>query len=203
MTVAYLQAMIGKANAYFRNMGFISPKMAREVSKYIPDLNIDYINTGIGEMFVIPEEVKREQQKKSGLIPLLPITAVGGTLTGFSEGVIPNDCETIQSPISGADYAIKIEGDSMEPDYPSGCVVFIKKVNEKLFLDWGNVYVLDTYNGVIIKKLMPGKEDRQVQCVSVNPAYPAFPVNIADVYGFYRVMAKLISVEKRERSEKS
>lgn len=56
MTVAYLQKELGKANAYFRNMGYITPVMARQLKQYIPDLNVEYMNTGKGEPFVTHEE---------------------------------------------------------------------------------------------------------------------------------------------------
>lgn len=49
---------------------------------------------------------------------------------------------------------------------------------------------MDTCNGTVIKKLMPSDsgDSALVKCVSINPAYPPFEVNLHDVYGIYRVM---------------
>lgn len=124
------------------------------------------------------------------VIPLLPISAQGGTLNDFVVAVKDSDCERVISPIKGADFAITVSGDSMAPEYPSGSQIIIKKINEHAFIDWGKVYVLDTCNGVVIKRLMPADngDASKVKCVSINPAYPPFEVNLQDVYGVYRVM---------------
>ncbi len=126
-------------------------------------------------------------------ILLLPVSAVAGSLAEFSATVMPHDCETITVPIKGADMAIPVTGDSMTPEYPSGCIVVIKKINEKAFIEWGNVYVLDTVNGITLKRVLPceGDENRVV-CESLNPAYKPFSVAYSDIYGFYRVLMCLI-----------
>ena len=86
------------------------------------------------------------------------------------------------------DFALTVTGDSMAPEYPSGSQVLVRKVDERAFIEWGRVYVLDTCNGTVIKKLNPGRDDDEVLCVSVNPDYQPFYVKLSDVYGLYRVM---------------
>lgn len=98
------------------------------------------------------------------------------------------DCEKVLSPIKGVDYAMTVSGDSMSPEYPSGCQILIKKINERAFIDWGKVFVLDTVNGTIIKKLMPTSDPDKVLCVSINPNYPSFEVCLEHVTGVYRVL---------------
>lgn len=128
--------------------------------------------------------------EKVTLVPLLPISAQGGTLNDFVLAVNERSCEKIISPIGKVDFAITVSGDSMAPEFPSGSQVLIKKINERAFIDWGRTYVLDTCNGTVIKKLMPSDsgDSALVKCVSINPAYPPFEVNLHDVYGIYRVM---------------
>lgn len=123
------------------------------------------------------------------IVPLMPIRAQGGSLNDFTQSVMEYDCEKVVSPIKGADFAMTVSGDSMSPEYPSGCLVLVKKIDERAFIDWGNVYVLDTINGVIIKKLMPVKEDTsKALCISINPHYPPFEVSFEHVFGVYRVL---------------
>lgn len=123
------------------------------------------------------------------IVPLMPIRAQGGSLNDFTRSVMEYDCEKVVSPIKGADFAMTVSGDSMSPDYPSGCLVLVKKIDERAFIDWGNVYVLDTINGVVVKKLMPVDEDTsKALCVSINPAYPPFEVSFEHVFGVYRVL---------------
>lgn len=192
MTLQQLQVQIGRKNGYFRNMGYISPKMAVEVKKVLPDLNIEYINKGVGEMFITPDVVKAEMEKKKHQVPLIPIRARGGTLLGFSEGVRGYECELVISPIDNAEMAVPVTGDSMAPEYPSGSVVLIKRINEKAFIEWGRTYVLDTCNGAVIKKLYPiDGDESQFVCRSINPAFPDFKVKYTDVYAVYRVLGSM------------
>ena len=121
-------------------------------------------------------------------VPLVPISALGGSLNDFNTAVCRDDCETVISPIKDIDMAIKISGDSMEPEYPSGSTVLIKKINEHAFLEWGKVYVLSTCNGTVIKRLMPTDDPNKVLCESINPKYPPFEVSLEHVYGVYIVM---------------
>lgn len=121
-------------------------------------------------------------------IPLLPVSAQGGSLNDFVVSVKESECEKIISPIKGADYAMSVAGDSMAPEYPSGSQILIKRINEKAFIDWGKVYVLDTCNGTVIKRIYPTDDENIIECRSINPEYPPFKVSFEDMYGMYRVL---------------
>lgn len=137
---------------------------------------------------IIISKEKEFSEQEPVYIPLLPISAQAGSLNDFIVSVKNSDCERIVSPIKGADFALTVAGDSMSPEYPSGSQILIKKINEKAFIDWGKVYVLDTCNGTVIKRLMPSDNQEIVKCVSINPEYPSFEVSLKDIYGVYRVM---------------
>lgn len=76
----------------------------------------------------------------------------------------------------------------MAPEYPAGSQIFIKKINERTFIDWSKVYALDTCNGTVIKRVYPTDDPNIVECRSINPEYPPFKVSVEDVYGMYRVL---------------
>lgn len=165
------------------------------IASAYPELNISWLRTGAGNMLneseAIPNKVHSlvpDHENQSTVISLLPISAQGGSLNDFVVSVKAEDCEKIISPIKGIDFAITVAGDSMSPEYPSGSQILIKKINEKAFIDWGRAYVLDTCNGTVVKKIMPGSDPKKVKCISVNPDYPPFEVNFSDIYGMYRVM---------------
>ena len=151
--------------------------------------NNDWLLYGEGEMLKASSEEERTDGKE---IPLLPINAIGGSLGEFSTAVMPHECEMLLAPIKGADMAITIAGDSMFPQYPSGSVVLIKKINEKAFIEWGNVYVLDTVNGTIIKRVQPGEDESHIICESINDFYKPYKVKLSDIMGFYRVLMCMI-----------
>ena len=124
-------------------------------------------------------------------ILVIPTEAMAGTLGEFSTSIAAYDCERIISPIKDVDYAIKIHGDSMSPEYPSGSLALIKKINEKAFIEWGKVYVLDTVNGVVIKSVQKSERDNEVECVSLNPNYQPFRIDKSYIFGWYRVLMVL------------
>lgn len=187
------QGLLGQARKGKSDLG---AKAIDKILNTYQDLSKVWLMTGEGDMLSFTSSAKPQQSKKAERVtddeaykvPLVPISALAGSLNDFSLSVKRDDCETVISPIKDIDMAIKISGDSMEPEYPSDSQVFIKKVNERAFLEWGRVYVLNTCNGIVIKRLMPTDDPNTVLCESINPKYPPFEVNLENVNGVYRVI---------------
>ena len=131
------------------------------------------------------EEIDQE------MVLVIPTGARAGTLADFSTSVAQYDCERMVTPIKGADFAIQVTGDSMSPEYPSGSVVLIKKINENAFIEWGKTYVLDTENGAVIKNIRRTDSPQVIECVSLNPAYQPFTMDTKYINGWYRVLMVL------------
>lgn len=123
-----------------------------------------------------------------GTLPVIPTEAMAGTLGEFAESVLAYECERMVSPIKDADYAIKVCGDSMEPEIPNGSQILIKRIYEEEFVEWGKIFCLDTRNGAVIKRIYPTADPEVVECRSINPDYPPFRVNVRSVNGWYRVL---------------
>lgn len=201
MTISQLAQTLGKpANSLYDiqkgKIKGITEKLADLLLQKFPYYNKTWLMTGEGDMLSSTSSAKPQQSKKAERVtddeaykvPLVPISALAGSLNDFSLSVKRDDCETVISPIKDIDMAIKISGDSMEPEYPADSQVFVKKINERAFLEWGRVYVLNTCNGIVIKRLMPTNDPNTVLCESINPKYPPFEVNLENVNGVYRVM---------------
>lgn len=178
-----------------KSSGNIAGKTIGKISAAYPELNIDWLLTGEGEMLRKPDETPgaaiMEQPSEILMVPLLPLSAQGGKLNDFVTSVHDYECERIISPIKGAQLAVSVSGDSMAPEYPAGSQVLIKRIDERKFIEWGRAYVIDTSNGVVIKYLAPSdKGDRFIRCISLNPdpRYAPFDVCLEDVYGIYRVL---------------
>lgn len=126
---------------------------------------------------------------KEKYVPLIPVTAQAGHLGDFSLSVSDYDCEKIISPVKDAELAVPIRGESMAPEFPSGSIVYVKKINEKAFIEWGKAYVLDTSNGAVVKYLAPGEEGK-VRCISANkdPMYAPFEIPLSEIFGIYRIV---------------
>lgn len=175
--------------------GYGSEKLNNVLTAF-PELNREWLLYGEGDMLSSTSSAQPQPSVKNERVaddeaykvPLVPVSALAGSLNDFSLSVKRDDCETVISPIKDIDMAIKISGDSMEPEYPSDSQVFVKKINERAFLEWGRVYVLNTCNGIVIKRLMPTNDPNTVLCESINPKYPPFEVNLENVNGVYRVI---------------
>lgn len=196
LSQAKFAEIVGLSVGFANNVkNSISTKSLTKIKMAFPDLNTTWLLTGEGEMLAnnTKEIFNHSDTCNTHIVPLLPLSAIGGSLNDFTMSVRKFECEQIVSPIEGVDFGITVSGESMSPEYPSGSKVLIQKINEKAFIDWGRTYVLDTCNGVVIKKLFPtdDKDPSKVKCVSVNPAYPPFEVSLKDVYGVYRVLMSL------------
>lgn len=166
----------------------ISEKFVHLVCEQFPEVSEEWLLNGVGE--IEKSNVTEGVEISHYLVPVLPVSARGGSLSGYSSGVKPDDCEYAISPIAGADMIIPVTGESMAPEYPNGSRIIVKKINDKAFIEWGKVYVLDTTNGAVIKEIRKGESDDEVVCVSLNPnpKYAPFTVRRTDIIGMYRVL---------------
>lgn len=192
---AKFATIIGASKGFANNVGdSIRTEKLDKIKEHYPELNITWLLTGEGNMLNDAGKQLPTTSHEPGrsdymhIVPLLPVSAQGGSFNDFVESIKESDCEKIVSPVKAADFAITVSGDSMMPRFPSGCKILIKKVNEKAFIEWGHVYVLDTCNGVVIKKIEPGNDEHELVCESFNPAYKPFKVNMDDIYGVYKVI---------------
>lgn len=191
---------IGMSNGWANKVGdSIRENTLQKIKEVYPELNIAWLKSGVGSMLITgesegtletPGDSETGEEITAKLVPLLPIAAQGGSLNDFVVSVKESDCEKVVSPIRGADFAMPISGDSMAPEYPNGSQIFIKRINEKAFIEWGKVYVLDTCNGVVVKILVPSQKEGYVRCVSINtdPIFAPFEVAWEDINGVYRVL---------------
>lgn len=170
----------------------ISSSMADKIISCYPQVNKAWLLTGEGDMLNKPmrQVDKNEDVESPTTVLLLPMYAHGGTLNDFVTYAKENDCEKIISPIVGVDFAIQVSGDSMSPEYPNGSRVFIKKINEKAFIEWGKTYVLDTCNGTVVKRIVPSDREGFIRCISINPnpIYAPFDISLSDIFGIYKVL---------------
>lgn len=188
---------IGVSSTYIGAMrrSISDDKMARIRREY-PDLNTSWLLYGEGEMLreeSRASEVRREMESRGvKLVPLVPTAAYAGNIQAFSESVRMTDCEMVATQIRGAEMAVKVSGDSMEPTFHDGSVLFIRRINDRAFIPWGNPLVVDTSNGVVVKCLYPSSEPSDtLEARSLNPAYPPFQIPYSSIYGVYRILGSL------------
>lgn len=159
-----------------------------------PELNREWLLYGEGSM--LNEDLSctsslKKKEEKSDTRPRIPYDAAAGTLTETIEGVTEYQCEEV--PVISAfphyDFTIRVVGRSMEPEYFAGDEVACLKVNEKRFLQWGRVHVLDTTQGVVIKRIYDDGDC--ITCRSYNPEFSDFSIPKEDIRSYNLVVGSL------------
>jgi phage repressor protein C with HTH and peptisase S24 domain len=163
------------------------------VSKIIeifPEINAEWLLTGKGEIkkektYYINESPNilndsKQEYNRTG-IPLIPINAMAafgnGDLSAFEY-----QCERFVVPtFKDAEFLIGVRGSSMYPKYSSGDIVACKKVPLDTFFQWNKVYVLDTEQGALIKRVKPGVDNEHILIVSDNKEYNPFELCICKI----------------------
>lgn len=119
-------------------------------------------------------------------IPLIPIEAIAGFCSVDELGIRTDDCPCYLVPEfqeRGAEFMIRVPGLSMEPLYNNGDILACRKVRDVVFFQWGNIYVLDTSQGSLVKHIYEDKDNKErVMCVSENASlYPSYSIPKSDI----------------------
>lgn len=164
----------------------IQAKWITAIVENYPYVSADWLLTGKGEMITSSESsqkkmVKVSEQSQEG-IPLIPMDAMAGYFEGEMQ-VLLRDCERYIVPgMPRADFLITVKGDSMMPSYFPGDIVACVRVPIKdVFFQFGRVYVLDTNQGAIIKRIEKSEDDESILIVSENEKYSPFTLHLSQV----------------------
>lgn len=205
-----LAALLGVSKSTLSNWSSRNTIDYDKVFSLCEHINIDWLLTGRGSMLKSePTPLMGDQDSpkedddspvalhtdnpKEG-IPLIPINAMAGAMMG-EQTVMEYECERYVVPLfKGAEFLIQVKGSSMYPKYSSGDVVACKHVPmTDLFFQWNKVYVLDTNQGALIKRIKRGSDADHILIVSDNKDYEPFELplrcvnNVAIVIGVIRL----------------
>jgi len=167
------------------------------------DISPDWLLTGSGNMLRGGRApgTKDDQAREAFAfasadgIPRIPIEAFAGFGEGNDVQVIEYECEKYVVPdFKGAEFLIQVKGSSMYPKYASGDIVACKKLPLDTFFQWNKVYVVDSEQGVLIKRVKPGVDNDSIRLVSENEKYDSFELPRKDV----RALAIVIGVIRLE-----
>lgn len=208
MSIRAFEQQIGCSNGVISrciNKGTdISSQLVSKIIETFPDLNPSWLLLGKGSMLNKNEEedassaearirpeipggkklhmaLRTVKDSKKQLRPRIPLGAAAGYLSYFAEGVSLEDCEML--PVIKAlpqyDFTIFAKGDSMSPDIISGDELACRFIHESAFIQWGRIYVLDTTQGVVVKRVF--EKGSQIIGRSINKDYPDYPIDKADI----------------------
>jgi len=121
------------------------------------------------------------------------VDAIGGEMKIFQDKVeneyvaavldVPsfNDCE----------IALNVAGDSMQPVYNSGEIIFCKKLTDYTVIPYGEAYLIITEEHRLIKYIQKGSTKNSISLVSENKKYDTFEIPIKSIKHLFLIKGKI------------
>ena len=144
------------------------------------DINPEWLLTGTGNM--IKNSFGGKQRGIKGRTNS-PISS------NYSEGFVSIDHKIMEFeneqfviPIfQDADVLVQVKGDAMYPKYNNGDIVACKSLKlDDLFFQWDKVYVIETAQGSLVKKIKKGKDSDHILLVNEN--IEAFELSVSKIF---------------------
>ena len=135
----------------------------------------------------------QEQNVNDDSLPLIPFECIAG----FGEdnvGIKLSECEQYNIPEFkniGAEFLVRVGGSSMYPKYSSGDILACKKIpiEDITFFQWGKVYVIDSSQGQLVKRICEHEDNDKIWLESDNKEkYKPFDINKSDIRGLSIVL---------------
>jgi SOS-response transcriptional repressor LexA len=183
-----ISAVQNKLSRQLREAAITADTIQLILEKF-PDVSAEWLLRGIDTWDFGTNRLLLEESK--GTKPRIPVKASAGSLTTMVDGITEIQCE--QFPVvhnfPKYDFTIHISGDSMVPYYISGDEVACLRITSATFIQWGRVHVLDTSQGIVIKRIYDNGDT--IRCVSYNPDYPDFNVPKDEIFSYNLVVGTL------------
>lgn len=187
----------------------LSKGMIARISDKFPDLNIEWLLTGEGEMLADTDKnselkIVGSPKEAGRLIPFYDAETTGGY-----EGRVSSSTEeaTLKGYIQAGGWfngretaAIRHVGDSMI-EYPNGCVLAVREVTERRLLVPGQNYVIETTEYRITKRVQRGSSPDTIALYSTNQEkyedgrliYEPFEISLEDVRRIFSVLGYIVN----------
>lgn len=153
-----------------------------------------------------PDYVKERFNKKIKNDPSLDFYTVGAKASTINSGEIFPVTKSMGKLVvgdlfKGSQFAIRVSGNSMTPNYPSGCIIGIRLI-EDFMINPGSVYVIETGNDLWIKRLYYLNNDRSTETIVLMSdnkmkeesgerqgqyCYPSFTLHKSEIKNIFRV----------------
>lgn len=203
----------GKQNAFAKAIGVAPTVIANVVGtrrgkpsydvlyKICANANINptWLLTGKGSMLTEENEKEKEaipvsEGTSTGLKPIPLVTEKAAAGFGNNAFAICKDDVKDYYIIpkfrfSNVDFMIEVSGLSMYPHFKSGDVIACTILRDAKFIQWNRCHVIATRDqGILVKRIMPGKQEGCYLIVSDNKDYPPFELPISEITGIALVV---------------
>lgn len=119
----------------------------------------------------------------------VPVKAQAGPLSDI-ETTTEQEFFNIPGVKGRGHFMIEIEGDSMYPTLSNGDYIVIRKQESQLF-KWGELYVVDTRDGMAIKRVFPSEDNKFISLYSDNKFYRPYEIKIDSILSVWTVSERI------------
>jgi len=202
-----LGASRGSISKAVKEKKSIGSNVLENIMNTYPDINPQWLLTGVGEMFKENEDfllnrgvntyrLKTDSIIESQQIPLYDIEAVAGLVPLFNS-TQKNPIDYISIPrLPKCDGAIYVTGDSMYPLLKSGDIILYKEVHDlQTEIFWGEMYLLSLdisdEEYITVKYIQKADENGYVRLVSQNKHHQDKDVHLDKIKALALVKASV------------
>ena len=179
------------------------PLSERNKNILIQDLNVnpDWIESGRGEIFNAPPEIKPFVRRTDNTVPfqsvpLYSVEATAGLVPLFDDSASFKPVDYIHIPnVPKCDGAIYVAGDSMYPLLKSGDIVLYKQMRNMDDIFWGDMYLLsidiDGEEYITVKYIHRSDRPGYVRLVSQNSYHADKDVQMSKIRAIAFIKASI------------
>lgn len=197
---------VGISAGYINNLkDSIGSKIINKISGAYPELNIDWLLTGEGNMLKVPAS-------REGVIEVSPDVIHEGDYTGTLVYDIDAVCGTdnrtmtftkemiigsVNLPgIKSTSHIITASGDSMQPRICNGDRIVIREVEDMRLLIYGQIYMVITEEYRLLKYVRRHKTDPETMIIlkSDNPDYDDIDIQKDQIIKLF-VVENILSIK--------
>lgn len=176
ITIGALERCIGASKGVLsraiNNGTDIQSKWITILVENYPQYSPAWLLTGEGNMLRSEEPTPSlpVPEKKRHLIPLFDVTAIGGRQYDADMTAVSAPSEMIDTGdwFQDATAAMRVQGDSMSPEYKSGSIVALRQINDQRIIMYGEDYVVETDELRVIKRLQRADDPAYLMACSIN-----------------------------------
>ena len=176
-------------NRQLNEGGSVSMELIRAINRYFPEVSIEWILSGEGEMYNGVNEFNNLPRNVSPYYKSVTVSA------GVRDTI--NDCEAadafVSIPGANADFYFPVVGTSMQPEINEGDIIGVKKMESFIELDAKRVYMIVTHDSRCIKHCSTDPhDDGTIVCTSPN--YHPVTLKKDGILAIYDVVIKISNV---------
>ena len=182
---------VGLSSGFLNKSKSIGSNKIRKIIQTYPELSIEWVVMGTGNMLHSTDE-RRDKQTSKFLLPLLDIATVvrEPDLSLKNKSIIPIDHFSLGRGYVDCQTAIQVWGDSMHPEFCAGDIVVLRKVESLDHLKWGFVHLVITKeHQYFFNRVARSRDKNKICLLSAQPDPESFEINKEDIIRTYESRA--------------